>query len=136
MRILYVDDDALAIKSVARELRAGADIHVTTVTSPLDALELVREATGDEEFDVILSDFSMPEMDGVEFLEETLELQPQAKRLLLTGSPDEPRVQAALRAGLVVQVLAKPVSSAALREAVGVIVRSNRTTPRDGTPII
>jgi len=132
LRILYVDDDALAVKAVSRELRAGADIVVRSVTSPREALELART----EEWDVILSDFSMPEMDGVEFLEETLALQPEAKRLLLTGSPDEPRVQAALRAGLVSEVLSKPVAVAVLREAVGVVARSHRTTPRDGTPIM
>ena len=125
MRILYVDDDALAVRAVVRELRAVEDVTVVGLTDPREAVAVLRQ----ESFDIVLSDFQMPAMDGVDLLAEVQKLLPEARRLILTGVPDESKLQAALREGLVECVLAKPVSSARLREAVGTVVRDPRKTP-------
>ena len=125
MRILYVDDDLLAVRAVVRELRACEDTTVTGLSDPREAVALLRQ----ESFDVVLSDFQMPLMDGVDFLGEVFKLRPGARRLLLTGSPDDPKVRAALGEGLVECILAKPVASARLREAVGTLLRDRRKTP-------
>src|SRR5262245_52027217 len=113
MRILYVDDDALAVRAVTRELRVmlDDDSKVVGVTSPREAIDLLRAET----WDVVLSDFAMPEMDGVELLAEVEKLAPQARRLMLTGSPDESKIGPALASGLIELMFAKPVSGGVLR---------------------
>jgi CheY-like chemotaxis protein len=124
LRILYVDDEEFCVRPVTRELRAAGCI-VTSTTSPLEAADHLRR----EPFDVVLSDFVMPGMDGVDLLGEAYRLRPNARRLLLTGTPDEAKVRAAFAEGLVERVLAKPVAIAELLEAVGVPTVRPRRTP-------
>jgi len=125
LRILYVDDDVLAVRAVVRELRACVDVAIEGLTDPKEAIALLRR----QPFDVVLSDFQMPVMDGVDLLAEAFKLRPDARRLILTGVPDEPKIHAACGEGLVECVLAKPVAAGRLREAVGALVRDRRVTP-------
>lgn len=130
MRILHVDDDALAVRLMRRELTGFKDVELVGVTSPQDAMELLEA----EDWDVVVSDFAMPNMDGVELLEHVVRLQPSARRLLLTANPDAVRVEAARRAGLAEEVLAKPVPFSVLVRALGLEGRPRSPTPR-GTPM-
>jgi CheY-like chemotaxis protein len=130
VRILHVDDDALAVRLMRRELTGFKDVELVGVTSPQDAMELLEA----EDWDVVVSDFAMPNMDGVELLEHVVRLQPSARRLLLTANPDAVRVEAARRAGLAEEVLAKPVPFSVLVRALGLEGRPRSPTPR-GTPM-
>ena len=81
-RVLIVDDEPDNLALLYRTLRGKYEIVQTT--SPLKALEILK----DEHFSCILSDHKMPEMDGVEFLKRSCELEPNAMRLLVTAYTD------------------------------------------------
>jgi thioredoxin reductase (NADPH) len=89
--IVAVDDDAPVLRSVERDLRAryGAAYRVVAAGSGMDALELMRELTrrGDP-VALFVVDQRMPVMTGIELLRESLPLQPDAKRVLLTAYAD------------------------------------------------
>ena len=91
-RIMIVDDEEFILKALQRLLRHVPCSHgnkvftleVTVFSEPLKALEHARH----EPFDLFISDFRMPLMDGVEFLKAVKEIQPDAARLILSGYAD------------------------------------------------
>ncbi len=89
--ILAVDDDAPVLRAIERDLRArySADYRVLAAGSGADALELVRELTrrGDR-IALFVVDQRMPVMNGTEFLAQAIDLQPDARRILLTAYAD------------------------------------------------
>ncbi|MBE7162358.1 MAG: response regulator, partial [Williamsia herbipolensis] len=89
--ILTVDDDPSVSRAVARDLRRryGENHRIIRAESPDTALDTLREITlrGDE-VAVILADYRMPLMTGIEFLEQAMDLVPAAKRVLLTAYAD------------------------------------------------
>jgi DNA-binding NtrC family response regulator len=84
-KILIVDDEPMVTRTLQGVLRMDGGMECTAVNRPAEGLELL----GKESFDVILSDFIMPELDGLEFLSRARELQPEASRILLTGYADK-----------------------------------------------
>ena len=96
--LLTVDDDPGVSRAVARDLRRhyGQSYRVVRTESGADALETLRELKlrGDC-VAVMLADHRMPEMSGLEFLEEAMDLFPHARRALLTAYADtEAAIQA------------------------------------------
>jgi thioredoxin reductase (NADPH) len=89
--LLTVDDDPGVSRAVARDLRRqyGEDYRVVRTESGPQALETLRELKlrGDP-VAVLLADHRMPEMSGLEFLEEAMDLFPNARRALLTAYAD------------------------------------------------
>ncbi|MDX3381958.1 FAD-dependent oxidoreductase [Streptomyces niveiscabiei] len=89
--ILTVDDDPGVSRAVARDLRRryGAGHRIVRAESGESALEALRELKlrGDL-VAVILADYRMPQMNGIEFLEQALDVYPGARRVLLTAYAD------------------------------------------------
>jgi thioredoxin reductase (NADPH) len=89
--LLSVDDDPGVSRAVARDLRRryGEDFRVLRAASGPDALEALRELKlrGDA-VTALLADYRMPEMNGIEFLENAMDLFPHARRALLTAYAD------------------------------------------------
>ncbi|GAQ60203.1 FAD-dependent oxidoreductase [Streptomyces scabiei] len=89
--ILTVDDDPGVSRAVARDLRRryGESYRIVRAESGQSALEALRELKlrGDQ-VAVILADYRMPEMNGIEFLERALDVYPGARRVLLTAYAD------------------------------------------------
>ncbi|HVD28400.1 MAG TPA: FAD-dependent oxidoreductase, partial [Mycobacteriales bacterium] len=89
--LLSVDDDPGVSRAVARDLRRryGEDFRVLRAASGPDALEALRELKlrGDA-VTALLADYRMPEMNGIEFLENAMDLFPRARRALLTAYAD------------------------------------------------
>src|SRR5919106_374566 len=89
--LLTVDDDPGVSRAVARDLRRqyGEDYRVMRTESGPQALETLRELKlrGDL-VAVLLADHRMPDMSGLEFLEEAMDLFPNARRALLTAYAD------------------------------------------------
>ncbi|MCM3302095.1 FAD-dependent oxidoreductase [Streptomyces pseudogriseolus] len=89
--IMTVDDDPGVSRAVARDLRRryGASYRIVRAESGESALEALRELKlrGDL-VAVILADYRMPRMNGIEFLERAMDVHPEARRVLLTAYAD------------------------------------------------
>src|ERR1700728_1598943 len=89
--IITVDDDPDVSRAVSRDLRRryGSEYRIIRAESGPSALEALRELKlrGDQ-VAVILADYRMPNMNGVEFLERAMDIYPGARRVLLTAYAD------------------------------------------------
>ncbi|MEU6643459.1 FAD-dependent oxidoreductase [Saccharomonospora sp. NPDC046836] len=89
--LLTVDDDPAISRAVARDLRRryGEHHRIVRAESGEQALDALREmALRGDAVAVLLADFRMPGMNGIEFLEQALDLYPGARRVLLTAYAD------------------------------------------------
>ena len=89
--IFTIDDDVSVLNSVERDLRAhyGQEYRVLPIDSARAALDYLKKIQQrNETVALFLVDQRMPEMNGVEFLEEAIRAFPQAKRVLLTAYAD------------------------------------------------
>jgi thioredoxin reductase (NADPH) len=89
--ILSVDDDPAVSRAVARDLRRkyGQDFQVVRASSGAEGLDALREIKlRGGRVAVLLADHRMPQMSGIEFLEEAMDLFPHARRALLTAYAD------------------------------------------------
>jgi len=85
--VLVVDDEPNIVSSVRRELMAASGRHrygVEGFTDPVEALERAKA----QRFDVVISDFRMPAMDGMDFLKAFALIQPDCARMVLSGQTD------------------------------------------------
>jgi thioredoxin reductase (NADPH) len=89
--ILTVDDDPAVSRAVARDLRRryGDTYRIVRAESGEQALDALREMKlRGETVAVLLADYRMPQMSGLEFLEAAMDLYPAARRILLTAYAD------------------------------------------------
>src|SRR5258706_13833609 len=89
--IFTIDDDTAVLNSIERDLRAhyGQAYRVLPIDSGKAALDYLKKLEQrNETVALFLVDQRMPEMSGVEFLEEAMKAYPQAKRVLLTAYAD------------------------------------------------
>lgn len=96
--ILAVDDDPDVVRAVARDLRQayGEHYRIVRAESAQAALEATRQLRqSNDTIALFVSDQRMPQMNGIEFLEQATPLFPEAKRVLLTAYAD---TDAAIRA--------------------------------------
>jgi thioredoxin reductase (NADPH) len=109
--LLTVDDDPSVSRAVARDLRRryGEHHRVLRASSGAEAMEALRELKlrGDQ-VAVLLADYRMPEMSGIEFLEQAMDLFPRARRALLTAYADTDAAIAAINVVDVDHYLLKP----------------------------
>lgn len=112
-RILCVDDEPNVLAGLRRTLRRTCD--VTIALGAAAAIEVI--STGGP-FAVIVSDLSMPEMDGIEFLRWVSEHAPNTAGILLTGNANLSAAIAAVNAGFIFRFLTKPCPSPELLDAI------------------
>jgi PAS domain S-box-containing protein len=117
-RILLVEDDD-AVRLLTRQLLEHFGYEVADAPSASRALEIY--ASADPPFRLLVTDVSMPEMDGIELVRRLRRVDPALRALLFTGYSEELSRHPADLHG--VPVLAKPFSAealaAAVREALG-----------------
>jgi thioredoxin reductase (NADPH) len=102
--ILTVDDDPSVSRAIARDLRRryGEQYRILRASSAAEALEALKEIKlRGGRVAVMLADYRMPQMNGIEFLEQAMDLFPNARRALLTAYAD---TDAAIQAINVVDV--------------------------------
>lgn len=85
--VLIVDDEPNIVSSVRRELMAASGPYRYAVDGFTDAA-LALERARTQHFDVVISDYRMPGMDGMAFLKEFAKIQPDCARMVLSGQTD------------------------------------------------
>ncbi|HEX9914285.1 MAG TPA: response regulator [Candidatus Bathyarchaeia archaeon] len=96
IKIIHIDDEKNYLELTKEIIMAyDKDMEIETSTSPSRVLENIR----DTEPDVVLSDYKMPEMDGIQFTKRLRELS-GIPVILYTGSSEEAVAEEAFRAGV------------------------------------
>lgn len=112
-KILLVDDEENILRALQRFLiPSGHD--VSTALSGKEALALLEQA----EFDIIISDMKMPEMNGAAFLKLAAEKYPDTRRILLTGFAEIDSAVSAINEGKIDFYLSKPWNEEQLNSAI------------------
>jgi two-component system, NtrC family, response regulator HydG len=106
MRILLVDDEELSLTSVRRLLQWRGIKDVDICDNGRDAIRRIRGT----DFDIVLLDLLMPEVDGLQVLEATKPYKPHTEFIILTALDDIPTTVNAIRMGAY-DYLVKPVDN-------------------------
>lgn len=114
-RLLIVDDEENILRALRRTLSvndgSAYQFDVEIFSSPAAALHRADEV----KFDLVLSDYRMPEMDGVQFLRQFRDKQPDAARLVLSGYADLDGLIGAINEAQIFRFIPKPWHDAELR---------------------
>lgn len=113
-RIALVDDETNILRALRRVLE-DKTCEIELFTSAHEALRRAQVAI----FDLVLSDYRMPEMDGIELLTEFRRLQPDAMRLMLSGHKDREMVINAVNRAGIFRFVSKPWDDDDLKAALG-----------------
>ncbi|MBN1961539.1 MAG: response regulator [Deltaproteobacteria bacterium] len=115
--VLVVDDEEEVLKAIRRTVEYEG-WPVKTASSPEEALKLIE----DNEFSVVVSDYRMPKIDGVEFLVRVREKWPETERILLTAYADEGALERGINDAGISRFMRKPwkreVLVSVLRQAI------------------
>ena len=137
IRIMLVDDEENILKSLRRVLGTpdawcgdrtlvdSAAVEpprnaVEIFTSPQEALKRAKSGVA---FDIVISDYRMPEMDGVAFLKLLREIQPNTVRIILSGYADHDALISAINIAQIHRFICKPWEDYALRADVKQLYR-------------
>ena len=96
IQVLYVDDEQGFLNLGKHFLELSGEIRIETARSPEEALEKLRK----QKYDTIISDYQMPEMDGLEFLKIVRSLFGKIPFIIFTGKGREEVVIQALNSGV------------------------------------
>jgi len=102
-KVLLVDDEPNILDGYKRQLRG--QVEIDTAISGLDGLKAIEEKGP---YAVIISDFKMPGMDGVEFLAKAKQQAPDSIRMMLTGHAQLQLAIDAVNRGHIFRLLIKP----------------------------
>jgi type II secretory ATPase GspE/PulE/Tfp pilus assembly ATPase PilB-like protein/DNA-binding NarL/FixJ family response regulator len=113
-RLLIVDDEPGVLAALRRTFRQEA-FEVGTAANADEALKALADGT----FQVVISDYLMPGMNGADFLKQVKSLYPETIRIMLTGHADTGAVMGAINEGAVYKFILKPWNDDDLRITVG-----------------
>ena len=109
--LLIVDDEEMVLTSLRAFLMLETEYEVLTFNSATAALEAVKGQT----IDLVVSDYLMPDMTGIDLLLEIKKLQPYATRILLTGYADKENAIKAINEVGLYQYVEKPWDNSELK---------------------
>ena len=113
-RVIIVDDEPMVTESLRTFLDLELDIEAQTFNDPAEALRHIVA----NEVDLVISDFLMPQMDGIRFLVEVRRQRPGVPRVLLTGYADKQNAITAINEVKLFQYIQKPWDNEHLRTVV------------------
>ena len=102
--ILLVDDEAMVLDSLQAFLELETDYRIEAFVSAEEALQFATV----NDVDLVVSDFLMPGLNGIEFLGKLAEIRPHAPRILLTGYADKDSAIKAINELGLFQYIEKP----------------------------
>lgn len=111
--LMVVDDEQLVLNSLRRTVGRRPGISLEAFSEPEEALRCLQV----KNFDLIISDYRMPAMTGVEFLAQARELQPRSVRLILSGYADKEALVDAINQARIFRFVSKPWGEEELNEA-------------------
>ncbi|ARA94792.1 MAG: sigma-54-dependent Fis family transcriptional regulator [Bacteroidetes bacterium] len=111
-QILFVDDEQL-LHGLFERLFTRHGIHVTTCTNAIQAIELLKETP----YDLVVTDFMMPDMDGIELLSYIRQEHPQTKVIMITAHANVQHAVRTMQNGAI-DYIPKPFSTTELVERV------------------
>jgi serine phosphatase RsbU (regulator of sigma subunit) len=121
-----VDDDPKILAAFQRQLRKK--VVIETVESGSEGLEVLRH---NGPFALVVTDYCMPGMNGIEFLGRARQIAPETVRIMLTGSADLGAAIQAVNQGNIFRFLTKPCSPENLLEAVQAGIYEYRRTHKE-----
>ncbi len=102
--VVIVDDEEIVLTSLSSLLSLETDYIVKSFTNVNEAIEYVS----DNDVDLVVSDYLMPEMDGITFLAKIREIKPEIPRIILTGYADKENAIKAINEVGLFQYIEKP----------------------------
>lgn len=120
LNLLLVEDDEL-IRDSLELFFANEGCRLEVQASAEEGLQLVRV----RDFDVVITDFRLPGMSGLDFLRVLQDMQPEAQKILLTAYMDEEVLAEAFRLG-VHEFIEKPIATEDIEEALSRLIRRRR----------
>ena len=112
-KILIIDDEIDVVDALYLTLIEAREFNCEIITA-LNGKDGMFEL-GKKEFDLVLSDYRMPDMNGVEFLEKVKEICPDTIRMLITGYSDISVAKEAINKAHVYSYIEKPWDNEELR---------------------
>jgi len=109
--IVIVDDEDMVLTSLNAYLTLETDYSVHTFNSAKAALAHLESSS----VDLVISDYLMPEMDGITFLSKVRDLHPEAPRIILTGYADKENAIKGINEVGLYQYIEKPWDNDELR---------------------
>ena len=102
--LVLVDDEQLVLSSLNSFLSLETDYKINTFLSAIEALDFIEN----NDIDLVLSDYLMPEMDGITFLSKVRKFRPEIPRIILTGYADKENAIKAINEVGIFQYIEKP----------------------------
>jgi len=109
--LVIVDDEEMVLTSIRSFLMLETEYNVNPFLSAEEALVYIRG----NEVDLVISDYLMPEMDGIRFLGEVKAIKPEITRIILTGYADKENAIKAINDVGLFQYIEKPWDNEDLR---------------------
>ena len=113
-KIVVVDDEELITNTLSNFLIIELDADAITFNDPKEAAVYIAE----NDVDLIISDFLMPGMDGIQLLRAARDARPHAPRVLLTGYADKENAIKAINEVQLYQYVEKPWDNAMLKNII------------------
>lgn len=112
-KILLVDDDHDVLNVLTHRLGESYEVHRAD-----DGMDAIRKLESDGPFAVVVSDWRMPGVDGIQLFTEMMEQAPETARIMMTGHSNRHLAVDAVNQGYIFRFLSKPYSKDELLDSV------------------
>jgi len=119
--LLVLDDEAPVRRALERLIATTTGLSVVTVEDPREALSLLADAPPR----ILLTDYRMPRMNGVQVLREARRVAPETVRILMTGLAERGEVIEAINGGKIFRFVEKPWDEQALLAIIAEAIESH-----------